>query len=35
MKVVNALVAQLQGQLSAHANPVGRGACFKVTFPVG
>jgi len=35
MKVVNALVAQLQGQLSAHPNPVGRGSCFKVMFPVG
>ena len=34
MKVVNALVAQLQGRLTAHPNPVGRGACFKVVFPV-
>lgn len=33
MKVVNALTTQLQGQLSAHPNPVGRGSCFKVTFP--
>ena len=35
MKVVNALVAQLQGKLTAHSNPVGRGSCFKVTFPIG
>jgi two-component sensor histidine kinase len=35
MKVVNALVAQLQGTLTTHANPIGRGSCFKVTFPVG
>jgi len=35
MKVVNALATQLHGRLTAHANPVGRGACFSVIFPVG
>lgn len=35
MKVVNALAAQLLGQFTAQPNPVGRGACFKVIFPVG
>ena len=34
MKVVNALAAQLQGRFTAHPNPVGRGACLKVVFPV-
>ena len=34
MKVVGALAAQLQGKLTAHPNPVGRGSCFKVIFPV-
>jgi len=34
MKVVNALVAQLGGALTATANPAGRGACLTVTFPV-
>jgi two-component sensor histidine kinase len=33
MKVVNALVQQLGGRLSASANPAGRGACFTVAFP--
>ncbi len=33
LKVVTALVSQLQGRLSAHPNPAGRGACFRVTFP--
>ncbi|CAN5922486.1 GAF domain-containing sensor histidine kinase [soil metagenome] len=34
MKVVNTLVAQLRGELSAGPNPTGRGACFTVAFPV-
>ena len=33
MKVVTVLVEQLDGSLSAHPNPAGRGACFKVAFP--
>jgi two-component sensor histidine kinase len=33
LKVVTALVSQLQGRLSAHPNPAGRGACFRVAFP--
>jgi two-component sensor histidine kinase len=33
LKVAAALVSQLQGRLSAHPNPTGRGACFRVTFP--
>jgi two-component sensor histidine kinase len=33
MKVVSALTEQLEGRLSARANPDGRGACFTVTFP--
>lgn len=33
MKVVTVLVEQLEGTLSAHPNPAGRGACFKVAFP--
>ncbi|MDI1283396.1 MAG: sensor histidine kinase [Reyranella sp.] len=33
IQVVRALVAQLEGHLSAGANPAGRGACFTVTFP--
>ena len=32
MKVVNALARQLGGHMTAQANPVGRGACFKVAF---
>lgn len=34
MKVVNALAAQLLGKFTAHPNPMGRGSCFKVVFPV-
>ena len=34
IRVVTALVMQLEGQLSAGPNPVGRGTCFTVTFPV-
>lgn len=34
MKVVNALAAQLLGKVAAHPNPVGRGSCFKLDFPV-
>ncbi|TAJ87944.1 MAG: sensor histidine kinase [Reyranella sp.] len=34
MKVVHALAAQLLGKFTAHPNPVGRGSCFKVVFPV-
>jgi two-component sensor histidine kinase len=33
MKVIAALVVQLDGKLSAGANPAGSGACFTVTFP--
>ena len=33
IKVVTVLVAQLEGRLSAGANPAGRGACFTITFP--
>ena len=33
MKVVTVLVEQLDGSLTAHANPAGRGACFRVAFP--
>ena len=33
IKVVKALVAQLEGHLLATANPAGRGACFTVIFP--
>lgn len=33
MKVVAALVAQLEGRLSAHSNPAGPGSCFTVAFP--
>ena len=35
MKLVALLVDQLDGRLSAGANPAGRGACFTVTFPPG
>jgi two-component sensor histidine kinase len=35
MKLVALLVSQLDGRLSAGANPAGRGACFTVTFPHG
>lgn len=34
MKVVNTLVMQLRGELSAGPNPTGCGACFTVAFPV-
>jgi len=34
MKVVRALAGQVGGSLSAQANPRGRGACFKVSYPV-
>lgn len=33
IKVVTALVTQLEGRLYAGPNPTGRGACFTVTFP--
>lgn len=33
MKVIAALVSQLDGKLTAGANPGGSGACFRVTFP--
>lgn len=33
MKVVNALVTQLDGRFFAGPNPAGRGSCFVVTFP--
>jgi two-component sensor histidine kinase len=33
IKVIKALVKQLQGELTAGANPAGRGASFKVIFP--
>jgi two-component sensor histidine kinase len=33
MKLVALLANQLRGRLSAGANPAGRGACFRVTFP--
>ena len=33
MKLVALLVSQLDGRLSAGANPAGRGACFTVAFP--
>ncbi len=33
IKVVKALVAQLEGRLAATANPAGRGACFAIVFP--
>ena len=35
MKLVALLVSQLDGRLTAGANPAGRGACFTVTFPHG
>ena len=35
MKLVALLVSQLDGRLSAGANPAGRGASFTVTFPHG
>ena len=35
MKLVALLVSQLDGRLSAGANPAGRGACFTVRFPHG
>jgi two-component sensor histidine kinase len=35
MKLVALLVNQLDGRLSAGANPAGRGACFTVAFPHG
>jgi two-component sensor histidine kinase len=33
IKVVKALVSQLEGRLLATANPAGRGACFAIIFP--
>jgi two-component sensor histidine kinase len=33
MKVIGALVGQLNGALSTRANPAGKGACFAVAFP--
>jgi len=35
MKLVALLVSQLDGRLSAGANPAARGACFTVAFPHG
>ena len=32
MKVVTTLARQLGGQMTAHANPAGQGACFKVSY---
>jgi two-component sensor histidine kinase len=32
MKVVTTLARQLGGQMTAQANPAGRGACFKVAY---
>lgn len=34
MKVVTALARQLGGNMSAQANPAGRGACFKVAYRI-
>jgi two-component sensor histidine kinase len=34
MKVVTTLARQLGGQMTAQANPAGRGACFKVAYQV-
>lgn len=34
MRVVKTLAEQLGGALSATTNPVGRGTCFTVTFPI-
>ena len=34
MKVINTLAKQLGGHVTAQANPAGRGACFKVTYPL-
>ena len=34
MRVVQALAKQLNGKVSAKANPAGQGACFTVSFPV-
>jgi two-component sensor histidine kinase len=33
MKVIGALVGQLNGTLSTRANPAGKGSCFAVAFP--
>ena len=32
MKVLNTLVKQLGGEITAHANPAGHGACFKAAY---
>ncbi|MEO6782556.1 MAG: ATP-binding protein [Bradyrhizobium sp.] len=34
MKVINTLAKQLGGHVTAQANPAGRGACFKVIYPL-
>jgi signal transduction histidine kinase len=34
MKVVKALAKQLGGHMTAEANPIGRGACFRVAYRV-
>ena len=34
MKVVTALAKQLGGQMTAQANPAGKGACFKVVYKI-
>jgi two-component sensor histidine kinase len=34
MKVVTALAKQLGGRMTAQPNPAGKGACFKVAFPM-
>jgi two-component sensor histidine kinase len=33
MRVVAALVAQLEGRISAYSSPTGQGSCFTVAFP--
>jgi two-component sensor histidine kinase len=34
MKVINTLAMQLGGHVTAQANTAGRGACFKVSYPL-
>ena len=34
MKVLDTLVKQLGGEMTAHANPAGRGSCFKVAYSI-
>jgi signal transduction histidine kinase len=33
MTLVSVLASQLHGEVTAGANPIGRGACFTLTFP--